>query len=203
MTPSEKLAALREIMKKESVDHLLVVSDDYHQSEYVGDFFKSRAYISGFTGSAGTLVISLDSAKLFTDGRYYIQAERQLAGSGIDLMRAGSEGVPTVEEYVTSIVKNDETLAFDGRCVSASTYEKLKKNLPNAKFVVDVDFPALVWPDRPALPCGRIWKLDRKYAGKTHAEKLADLRAKLKENDCGATVLTSLCDIAWLYNLRG
>lgn len=203
MKASEKISLLRTEMKAHGVDHLLVPSDDYHMSEYVSDFFRARAYLSGFTGSAGTLIVSMNEAKLFTDGRYYIQAERQLAGSGIDLMRAGSEGVPTVEEYVTSIVKNDETLAFDGRCVSASTYEKLKKNLPNAKFVVDVDFPVLVWPDRPALPCGRIWKLDQKYAGKTHAEKLADLRAKLKENDCGATVLTSLCDIAWLYNLRG
>ena len=156
MKASEKISLLRTEMKARGVDHLLVPSDDYHMSEYVSDFFRARAYLSGFTGSAGTLIVSMNEAKLFTDGRYYIQAERQLAGSGIGLMRAGSEGVPTVEEYVTSIVKNDETLAFDGRCVSASTYEKLKKNLPNAKFVVDVDFPALVWPDRPAQ--GRLIK---------------------------------------------
>ncbi|MGN1128026.1 MAG: aminopeptidase P family N-terminal domain-containing protein, partial [Candidatus Flemingiibacterium sp.] len=204
MTPSEKLAALREIMKKESVDHLLVVSDDYHQSEYVGDFFKSRAYISGFTGSAGTLVISLDSAKLFTDGRYYIQAERQLAGSGIDLMRSGSEGVPTPTEYIISIMKPGDTLAFDGKCVSAKLVDSLKKKLPEgARLRGDTDFPALIWPDRPAIPSGKIYSLDLKYAGKSHSDKLADVRKKLADEDCRALVMSSLCDIAWFYNLRG
>lgn len=203
MTVHEKIELLRAEMRARGADCLLVPSDDYHMSEYVGDFFKSRAYLSGFTGSAGTLVVSLDGAALFTDGRYYIQAEHQLAGSGIELMRAGSEGVPTVEEYLSTVVKSGETLAFDGRCVPASTYEKLKKKLSGVKFMTDVDFPALVWKDRPALPCGKIWQLDLKYSGKTHAEKLAELRAKLREKGCGATVLTSLCDIAWLYNLRG
>ena len=204
MNTAEKLASLRKIMKSEGVDHLLVVSDDYHQSEYVGDFFKSRAFISGFTGSAGTLVISPDSAKLFTDGRYYIQAERQISGSGIDLMRSGSEGVPTVEEYLASLVKPGETLAFDGRCVSAKLADKLREKLPgDAKMRTDTDFPAMIWENRPAMPSSKIWALDIKYAGKTHSEKLADLRKKLEEEKCGALVMSSLCDIAWFYNLRG
>ena len=200
---AEKLAALRKVMETDKVDHLLVVSDDYHQSEYVGDFFKSRAYISGFTGSAGTLVISMDSAKLFTDGRYHIQAERQIAGSGIDLMRSGTEGVPTVEEYLGKLVKPGETLAFDGRCVSAKFADKLKEKLPEANFRTDTDYPALIWPNRPVLPSSDIWSLGIKYAGKTHSEKLAEVKKKLAEEKCASLVMSSLCDIAWFYNLRG
>ena len=129
MTAIEKLSALREHMKSRGADILLIVSDDYHQSEYVGDYFKSRAFISGFTGSAGTLVITADDAKLFTDGRYYIQAERQLCGSTIDLMRSGSEGVPTPSEYIISLFKERgyKTLAFDGKCVAAFFSDGLKK----------------------------------------------------------------------------
>ena len=204
LTAAEKLAALRKLMEADVVDHLLVVSDDYHQSEYVGDFFKSRAYISGFTGSAGTLVISMDSAKLFADGRYYIQAERQIAGSGIDLMRWGSEGVPSVDEYLGKLVKSGETLAFDGKCVSAKFVDKLKEKLPEGvKLKTDKDYPAEIWPDRPALPSSEIWPLGLKYVGKSHADKLADVRKKLDEEKCGSLVMSSLCDIAWFYNLRG
>lgn len=204
MNSAEKVSLLRELMKENNIDHLLVVSDDYHQSEYVGDFFKSRAYISGFTGSAGTLIISKDSAKLYTDGRYYIQAEHQLNGSSIDLMRDGSEGVPKLTDYISSIVKSGETLAFDGKCVSAKLADELKKKLPSdAKIRSDLDLPGMIWKDRPALPSAKIWQLDTKYAGKTHSEKLADVRKKLAEEECNSLVMSSLCDIAWFYNLRG
>lgn len=208
MTTIEKLSALRSHMKKFGADILLVPSDDYHQSEYVGDYFKSRAFISGFTGSAGTLVITMDDARLFTDGRYYIQAERQLTESTITLMRSGSEGVPTPTEYILSLMKDEskncKTLAFDGKCVSAAFVEALRKKLPEgAKLLTDIDFPALIWENRPSLPCSKIWKLDEKYSGRSHGDKLADVRKILKENDCTALVMSSLCDIAWLYNLRG
>ncbi len=207
MTAIEKLTTLREEMKKRGADVLLVTSEDYHQSEYVGDFFKARAYISGFTGSAGTLVITADDAKLFTDGRYYIQAERQLAESTIDLMRSGSEGVPTVSEYIVSLFADEKrgikTLAFDGRCVSARFAAELRKKLPSdAKLMGDTDYAALIWSDRPALPATKIWAYDVKYCGKSHADKLKDVRAAMKEKNCDALVMSSLCDIAWLYNLR-
>ncbi len=208
MTTVEKLSALRSHMNEHGADILLVTSDDYHQSEYVGDFFKSRAFISGFTGSAGTLVITKDDAKLFTDGRYYIQAEKQLAGSTIDLMRSGSEGVPTPTEYILSLLddenKNCKVLAFDGKCVSASFVEALEKKLPGcAKLITNIDFPGLIWENRPALPSAEIWKLDEKYSGRSHTEKLADVRKVLAEKDCTALIMSSLCDIAWLFNLRG
>ncbi len=208
MTTKEKLAALRTHMQTRGVDILLITSDDYHQSEYVGDYFKSRAWISGFTGSAGTLVITKDDAKLFTDGRYYIQAEQQLENSTIGLMRSGSEGVPTPTEYMLSLLsdkeRNYKVIATDGKCVSAKVTDMLRAKLPEGtSLVCDTDFPGLIWNDRPKLPSSKIWQLDEKYCGKSHKEKLADVRAVLKNKNCDALVMSSLCDIAWLYNLRG
>lgn len=206
MTTIEKLSSLRTIMSERGADVLLITSDDYHQSEYVGDFFKSRAWISGFTGSAGTLVITENDAKLFTDGRYYIQAEAQLAGSTIELMKVGCEGVPTPNEYIISLFKENsyKALAFDGKCVAANTADTLRKKLPkDTALITDIDFVGLIWKDRPALPASKIWQLDTKYCGRTRSEKIADVRAAIKEKNCTALVMSSLCDIAWLYNLRG
>ncbi len=205
MTTTEKLSALRSLMNERGADILLITSDDYHQSEYVGDFFKSRAWVSGFTGSAGTLVITKNEAKLFTDGRYYIQAERQLAGSTIDLMRVGLEGVPTPSEYIISLFEGGcKCLATDGKCVGASVIDAIKKKLPDgASIVTDTDFVGHIWADRPALPESKIWELDTKYCGRTHAEKLADVRKIIADKGADALVMSSLCDIAWLYNLRG
>lgn len=208
MTVKEKLTAIRNHMKNHGADLLLVPSDDYHQSEYVGDYFKARGYISGFTGSAGTLVISMTDAKLFTDGRYYIQAEKQLAESTIDLMRSGTEGVPTPTEYILSVLNDKargcKTLAFDGKCVSAAVVDALRKKLPeDCKLLTSIDFPALIWEDRPPLPSAKIWQLSEKFSGRSHADKLAGVRQILKEKNCDALVMSSLCDIAWLYNLRG
>lgn len=208
MTAKEKLASLRALMNKKGADILLVPSDDYHQSEYVCDFFKSRAFVSGFTGSAGTLVVTMDDAKLFTDGRYYIQAERQLKDSTVDLMRSGTEGVPTPTEYILSVLKDEKrgckVLAFDGKCVSAEFCDALRKKLPcGASLKTDTDFVGLIWEDRPALPSAPIWMLPEKYTGKSHKEKLADVRGVLDDKGCNALVMSSLCDIAWLYNLRG
>ncbi len=208
MTTIEKLAALRTHMAARGVDILLITSDDYHQSEYVGDYFKSRAWISGFTGSAGTLIITKNDAKLFTDGRYFIQAEHQLKGSTIELMKSGTEGVPTPTEYMLSLLNDKslgyKTIATDGKCVSAKIADMLRTKLPEgASLACDTDFPGHIWNDRPALPSSKIWKLDEKFSGRSHSEKLTDVREFLKEKSCDAIVMSSLCDIAWLYNLRG
>ncbi len=205
MTTIEKLSALRSLMNERGADILLITSDDYHQSEYVGDYFKARAWVSGFTGSAGTLVITRTEAKLFTDGRYYIQAERQLKDSTIDLMRVGMEGVPTPNEYIISQFEAGcRCLATDGKCVGANIVDALKKKLPEgASIVTDTDYVGLIWSDRPALPESKIWALDTKYCGRTHKEKLADVRKAIADKGADALVMSSLCDIAWLYNLRG
>ena len=115
----KELGLLREEMKKQGIDWYLIPTDDFHQSEYVGDYFKGRQWVSGFTGSAGTLVVGLKEAFLFTDGRYFIQAEKELEGSGIALMRSGTKGVPSPEEFLLEQVKEGETAAFDHRVVSA------------------------------------------------------------------------------------
>ena len=193
-------------MAKRGADILLITSDDYHQSEYVGDYFKARAYISGFTGSAGTLVITMDDAKLFTDGRYYIQAERQLKDSTIELMRFGTEGVPSPSEYIISLIneKGKKTLAFDGKCVSAKFTDGLRQKLKeDAVILTDTDYPGLIWNDRPPLPASEIWAYDIKYSGRSHKEKLSEVRDAVSKKNCSALVMSSLCDIAWLYNLRG
>lgn len=199
-----QLIELRNAMQEADVNTLIVTSDDYHQSEYVGEFFKARAYISGFTGSAGTLVVTHDDARLFTDGRYFIQAEQQLKDSGITLMKSGTPGVPSPLEFAANATKSGETLAIDGRCVSAASAAALRRHLPDgASLRSDLDLPGAIWTNRPPLPCGEIWRYDEKFHGKSHLDKLSDVREVMGEKNCTALVMSSLCDIAWLYNLRG
>ena len=148
----EELCCLRERMQEESVDAYLIMTDDFHGSEYVGDYFKSREYISGFTGSAGTLLVRKDCAGLWTDGRYFLQAETQLAGSGITLFRSGQPGVPDLEDYLVEQLADGQTLGFDGRCVMAGYARKLRERLEQKGVRIrnDLDLVGDVWPDRPA-----------------------------------------------------
>ena len=125
----ERLSMLRNYMKQNGMDAYIIPSSDNHQSEYVGDFFKSREFISGFTGSAGTVVVTMDEAGLWTDGRYFIQAESELKGSGIKLFKMGEEGVPTTEEYIFNNVKEDGVLGFYGRVICAREGQNLEKKL--------------------------------------------------------------------------
>jgi len=147
-----RIEKLRKLMREEGIAAYLIPTDDFHGSEYVGEFFKCRQYISGFTGSAGTVVVTLDKAGLWTDGRYFLQAEAELLGSGIDLYRQGQVGVPSVEEFLSSNLKEGETLGFDGRTVTYVTAQKLKKALKdrNIKFSYDVDLVGDIWEERPS-----------------------------------------------------
>lgn len=138
MTVKERLGALRARMKKEGYDAFLIVTDDFHGSEYVGDYFKTRAYFSGFTGSAGTLVVFPETAALFTDGRYFLQAGEELSGSGITLMKMGEPEVPTVTEYLSDGLKAGQRLAFDGRTVTAALYGELKEALSKKRSVLSI-----------------------------------------------------------------
>lgn len=204
MTVKERLTALRAVMEQKKVDALIVPTADFHQSEYVGDYFKARAWLSGFTGSAGTLVVMADWAGLWTDGRYFIQAERQLAGSGIELCRMGVEGVPTESEYLLSNLKEGQTLAFDGRVLPGSEGEMLCRELEKKGVSVDCseDFPGMIWTDRPAMSCTPAFLLEEKYAGRSAAEKLSDVRRVMADKGAFAHLLTTLDDIAWLLNIR-
>ncbi len=199
----ERLHALRAKMKEYHVDACLVPTSDFHESEYVGPYFKCRAYITGFTGSAGTAVITGEDALLWTDGRYFVQAAKQLRDTGVTLMKMGEEGVPTVEEYLQSHMKEGMTLAFDGRVVNDSLGETLAKKLPGVAFSYDKDLVGEIWNDRPALSCEPVWILDEKYAGESASSKLQKIREKMEA--CGASVhvLTALDDIVWMLNIRG
>lgn len=201
----ERLAALRSRMKECHVDAYLVPTDDFHCSEYVGDHFKCRKYITGFTGSAGTAVITMDEAGLWTDGRYFIQAAKQLEGTTVTLYKMGEEGVPTVEEYLRHTLKPGQCLGFDGRTMTAAGGEELEKSLAQNQVSVScqMDLVGDIWEDRPALSCEPAWELDLKYAGQPRSEKLAQVRGAMAEQKADYFILTSLDDIAWLLNIRG
>ncbi len=201
----ERLAALRGRMKAHHVDAYLVPSDDFHCSEYVGEYFQCRKYITGFTGSAGTAVITLTSAGLWTDGRYFIQAAQQLTGSGITLYKLGVEGVPSVKEYLEKTLQPGQCLGFDGRTVNAREGEEWEALLAakDVKISEKMDLIGEIWHDRPPLSCEAAWSLDVKYAGKPRGEKLAALRKAMAEKNADYFLLASLDDIAWLLNLRG
>ena len=200
-----RLDALRGKMKERNIDAYIIVTDDFHASEYVGDYFKCREYISGFTGSAGTLVVTADWAGLWTDGRYFIQARDQLEDTGIELMKMGIKEVPSVSDYLVQKLRPGSCLGYDGRTIRASYGKKLRGDLAglNLVFSEENDLVGEVWEDRPAFPAGKIWLLSEEYAGRSRADKLADLREKMKEEGADYHLLASLDDIAWLYNIRG
>ena len=200
---TERLAQLRREMAQRGMDGYVVVTDDFHGSEYVGDYFKARAYLSGFTGSAGTLVVLPDRAALWTDGRYFLQAAEQLAGSTIELMRMGQPGVPAIGAFLAQHLPEGGVLGFDGRTVSSSFAGTLEKALEakHIRFAGGEDLVDAVWPDRPALSDRPVWELTG--CGLSREEKLAKLREKMAAADAACLLLTSLTEIAWTLNLRG
>ncbi|WP_394862579.1 aminopeptidase P family protein [Paraclostridium bifermentans] len=205
MMISGRLESLRKYMGEYKIDAYIIPSSDNHQSEYVGDYFKSRAYISGFTGSAGTLVVTMDEAGLWTDGRYFIQAENQLKNTGIKLFKMGEEGVPTTQEFICEKLSKGSTLGFDGRLISAdegkSLEEKLKEKNVSIKY--EYDLVDRVWNDRPSLSNEKAFLLKVNYAGETFSSKLERLREVMKEKNVTSHIITTLDDIAWLFNIRG
>ena len=201
----ERLTALREEMKRRSIDIYVVPTADFHESEYVGEHFKARKFITGFTGSAGTAVITLKEAGLWTDGRYFVQAEKQLEGSTVTLYRMAEEGVPAVEEFVKDKLPQGGCIGFDGRTVNGAWGEKFAAiaEEKNGSLFVGEDLINLIWTDRPELSRAPLFILEEKYSGKSTAEKIQDVRAKMAEEGADVHILTSLCDIAWLLNIRG
>lgn len=196
---------LREVMKKENVDYYIIPSGDSHQSEYVPEYYKGRAYVSGFTGSAGTLLVGIEESYLWTDGRYFIQAEKELNGSGIKLMKMNIPCYPSLIEWIKNNVKEGKTLAFDGSTISTNEYKNYKelseKNGFNIK--MDKDFLNEIWSDRPELSKEKIFIHDIKYCGRCTSEKLQEVRDEMKKLEGENYVIASLDDIAWLFNIRG
>lgn len=201
----ERLQALREKMKERNMDAYLIPTADYHESEYVGEYFACRKFITGFTGSAGTAVITQDFAGVWTDGRYFVQAAAELSGSGIELMKMGQEGIPSIDEFLKKKLPYQGVLGFDGRVVSAAAGERMKKQLDDKEisFVYAEDLAGEVWEERPPLSAKPVWLLDERYAGKAAADKLAALRAVMKKEKATVHLLTTLDDIVWLLNIRG
>ena len=200
-----RLDKLRELMAKYHIDAYIVPSEDFHDSEYVSEYFMARKYMSGFTGSAGILIITMEEAGLWTDGRYFIQAANQLKGSTINLYKMEEDGVPTTIEFLKDKLKQNARLGFDGRVINANYGARLEKALKNKEIsiVYDTDLVDLVWEDRPSLSKEPAFLLDLKYAGKSFLHKLQDLREKTKKKGATSHIITSLDDIAWLFNIRG
>lgn len=205
MQITERIAKLRSLMSSNGIDAYIVPTADFHQSENTGAYFKCREYISGFDGSYGTVVIAKEDAGLWTDGRYWTQAEKQIAGSGIRLFHMFESGIPTMEEYLADTLPENGKIAFDGRVVSLEEGEALEKALSpkNIQIEYSCDLIGDIWEERPALSCEPTFILDEKYSGESVASKLSRVRAAMKENGASAHIIASLEDIAWLTNLRG
>lgn len=205
MNVPERLSALRALMDERGYDAYMVPTDDNHQSEYVGEHFKARAFITGFTGSAGTAVITKDAAGLWTDGRYFIQAEQQLSGSGVKLFKMGEPGVPTVEEYIADVLPEGGTLGFDGRVVAMGEGQALEAAAAkkNGKIDYSTDLIDKIWEDRPPLSEEPAFALGEEYTGESTQSKLVRIRKAMEEEGANVHIIAALDDVCWTTNLRG
>jgi len=201
----KRITLLREKMSEEKIDWYLITSDDFHSSEYVSDYFKVREYYTGFTGDNAFLLLNKDSAYMWTDGRFFIQAAIELMGTTIDLMKWGEEGVPNLSEFIKDNIKEGETLSFDGRTVSCKLGIKLKDILDKkgANIVCDKDYAGDLWIERPSMPDNKVFSLSDDEAGESVESKLKRVRSVIGKKGVSALVLSKLDDIAWLVNLRG
>ncbi len=200
-----RLKSLRERMIESAIDFYMMPTADFHNSEYVHDYFKVREYYCGFTGSNGTLVVWQDGAGLWTDGRYFIQAENELMGTGVKLFRMLDEGVPTIKEFLTDKMQKGQTLGFDGRVVSTNSGLELEKALTEkgVNIVYDKDLAGENWEERPSLPAGAVTILSEDIAGVSYEEKLSQVKEAMQKVKAESFVLSKLDDLMWLFNIRG
>lgn len=199
------LNKFRELMKEDNIDFYIIPSSDFHQSEYVSEYFKGREFISGFTGSVGTLLISQNQAYLWADGRYFIQAERELEGSGIELMKMATEGYPTLNEWLRKNCKENCKVAFDGRVLSTVLYKEILEIAKDNNFSIELNIDLLekCWIERPSLPKESIFIHETIFSGKSSKEKIEEVRQNMEKKGAKSTIISSLDDIAWLLNIRG
>lgn len=199
----ERISALRAIMEKNDIQAYIIPSSDPHLSEYTPDCWQARRYFSGFSGSAGTLVVTKNESGLWTDGRYFIQAERELKGSGIKLYRMGVAGVPTYVEYIANTLNSGETAGFDGKMFPAAAVFAMRKRFDSKGLKIkSADLVSAVWRERPQIPHTDVYVHDVKYAGYTCAEKVGQVRAELKRHGANGQVYARLDCTAWLMNIR-
>ena len=205
MNVQERIASLRSLMSEKQIDAYLIPSADNHQSEYVGEHFKSRAFITGFTGSAGDVVITKDEAGLWTDSRYFIQAEKQLAGSGVKLFKIGEPGVPAIQEYLANALPENGTIGFDGRVIAMQEGQSFAVAFAGKGIKIEYgyDLIGMIWNGRPAMSEEPAFILTENYAGESTASKLSRIRLAMDECHANVHILTTLDDICWLINMRG
>ncbi|QUH21202.1 aminopeptidase P family protein [Alkaliphilus sp. B6464] len=205
MDVKARIQKLRELMAENGIDAYIVSNSDPHQSEYMAEHWKVRSWISGFTGSNGTVVVTKDDAGLWTDGRYYIQAEKQLSGSGIRLFKAAEPNVPSYVEWISDTLKEGSYVGFDGWVFSTNIAKEMEKNFKQKGMEINKDINLLdhIWEDRPKVSTKPAFNHDGKFAGKTTLEKLTEVRREMKKKSVDYYLISSLDDIAWLFNIRG
>lgn len=201
----ERLDTLRSFMQGNGMDAFIIVSSDPHSSEYVADCWKSREWISGFDGSAGTVVVTMDAAALWTDSRYWLAAEKQLAGSGIVLMKDGAADTPSITAWLGSNLHQGAVVGVDGTVCSIAEVKAWGSELAACGIQINAatDPFAVLWEDRPAVPGGKAFILPLEYCGEKASEKIGRLRAALEQQGAGGMLVTMLDEVAWLTNLRG
>ncbi len=200
-----RLRALRGLMAEKKIDFYMIPTADFHNSEYVNDYFKVREYFCNFSGSNGTLLVWQEGAGLWTDGRYFIQAERELAGTGVELFRMMDEGVPTIEEFLKEKLTDGQTLGFDGRVLSLQLGRQYEKAFDgkNIQYAYAEDLAESLWQERPAFPAGAVTVLPEELAGKSVAKKLEEVRERVAKEGAESFFLSKLDDLMWLFNIRG
>lgn len=204
-TIQERLASLRQAMQAEGISAYIIPSADAHLSEYTPERWQGRTWISGFTGSAGTMLVTLERAALWTDGRYFLQADEELEGTSIELMKMGLADTPSLESFLLAELPAGSVVAADGACMPVAdakdTATKLKSKHIDLR--LDIDLLERVWSDRPAVPEGEIFLQPSEYSGETAAERIAQVNEKLRASGANATIITMLCELAWVFNIRG
>ena len=205
MNVNEKLNKLRKLMDERGIDIYIEPSADPHGSEYLADHFQTRAYITGFTGSAGTALVTGREAILWTDGRYFIQAENQLRDNEFELYKMNTPGFPSLNEWLSGNVTKETTIGFNGEVFSQGAVENIQENLDTGevKFKDGEDLVGMVWGDRPELPVQEAFLIGEEFSGRATDSKIMDVRHELEKKKATHLVLGSLDDIAWLYNIRG
>ena len=192
----------QQLLKDKNIQFYIVPTDDDHQSETVGDYYQARAYLSGFTGSAGTLLVMQDEAYLWTDGRYFIQAAKELY-EGITLMKSGQKGVPTLLEFLKDHVQKQDTIAFDGQTMTCQFVLDMEEEIQGPYHIECIDLMEDYWKDRPQRSCEKAFLYDIQYHGLSTHQKIEKIVNVMKEHHCDAHIMTTLDDIAWTFNIRG
>ena len=202
MNINQRLEDLRNLMADRKIDAYIIPTSDPHQSEYLADHYKEREFISGFTGSAGSAVITMDEARLWTDSRYFLQAQKELAHSEFELMKMGEDDYPTIEEYLDQNVSEFGKIAFNGNLFSVKEYKILSESMGSRTLVSDVDYISTLWTDRPSLRDDKVWILEEKYAGESTSSKISRIREEMSKNAYDYYFIGAVEDICWTLNIR-